>query len=610
MQIALDLSENARWRQRFRAPSIAWARIATLNPARGLVCSNRDGIYQLYGWDVAAGTLHRLTDQPAGVVMGSISADGAYIYYLHDEQGNEIGHYFRIPWEGGTAQDITPEMPAYASFFFTESHSGRFAGFMTANQYGFQIFAVDRTGEGSPHLRYQNEHLCVGPSFSYDGEITLVATTEKTGRMEFSLEAFDTITGQKLGKLWDGPESSVEPNGFSPVAGDLRTLGTSSTSGYKRPLIWNPHTGERRDLPLDDIPGELTPWDWSPDARRVLLCQLEQAQYRLYVYDLEADTCTRLEHPAGSYSAGYFAPDGSIHVVWQDAVHPARLVALDAQDGRLLHTVLSAGESLPGRPWRSVTFSSGGVPIQAWLATPEGEGPFPTIVHTHGGPTAVQTEAYGPSSQAWLDHGFAFFSINYHGSTTFGRDFEKSIWGRLGELEVEDIAAGVEWLIGQGIARPDAIFKHGGSYGGYLTLMSLCRKPELWAGGLAIVAIADWVLMYEDQAETLRGYQRALFGGTPEEKPEQHRRSSPITCAADLQAELLVIQGHNDTRCPARQMQAFEARLRELGKPIHVHWFDAGHGSRAMEQQIEQQELMMRFAADVLARRTQSSVTQ
>ena len=76
--------------------------------------------------------------------------------------------------------------------------------------------------------------------------------------------------------------------------------------------------------------------------------------------------------------------------------------------------------------------------------------------------------------------------------------------------------------------------------------------------------------------------------------------SAPVTYAKNIQAPLLVIQGRNDTRFPARQMEVFEAKLKSLGKAIQVHWFDAGHGSRAQEQQIEHQELMMRFGYEVL----------
>ncbi len=119
---------------------------------------------------------------------------------------------------------------------------------------------------------------------------------------------------------------------------------------------------------------------------------------------------------------------------------------------------------------------------------------------------------------------------------------------------------------------------------------------------MAGIAIADWTLSYEDASDTLRGYQRALLEGTPEEKPAQYRASSPITYAENVQAPVLIIQGRNDTRTPARPIEVYEAKLRSLGKPIEVHWFDAGHlGSFAqVEQAIEHQELMLRFAYRVL----------
>lgn len=97
-----------------------------------------------------------------------------------------------------------------------------------------------------------------------------------------------------------------------------------------------------------------------------------------------------------------------------------------------------------------------------------------------------------------------------------------------------------------------------------------------------------------------RGYQRSMFGGTPEEKPEAHRKASPITYAENIQAPILVLQGENDTRCPARQMKVYETRLKELGKSIEIAWFDAGHGSLAIDEQIKHQELMLRFACRVL----------
>jgi dipeptidyl aminopeptidase/acylaminoacyl peptidase len=204
-------------------------------------------------------------------------------------------------------------------------------------------------------------------------------------------------------------------------------------------------------------------------------------------------------------------------------------------------------------------------------------------------------------AQAWLDHGFAFLTINYRGSVTFGRAFREQIWRNLGYWEVEDMIAARAWLIKRGIARPNQIFLTGWSYGGYLTLQALGTHPQLWAGGMAGTAVADWAIAHEDTTETLRGIRALRFGGTPQEVPERYAASSPITYAERVTAPVLIIQGRHDTRTPPRSVERYEATMKALGKSIEVHWFRAGHGSLAVEQQIEHQERMLRFAYRVLS---------
>ncbi len=598
----LDLSADTPWKKRFRAPAIAGSSRAARNPGRGLIASNKDGAWQLYAWDTKTDQLTQLTRDPAGVAQGFISADGEYVYYLQDRGGDEIGHYVRLPFSGGQPEDISPDLPDYASHSFSESDSGNARGFAAVYDRGFHFIIHDRR-QARPIFTQTKEALSFGPYLSQDAEIAVIASTEKTGSAEYAIEAYDVPSGALISELWDGPGSGTDIGGFSPVAGDLRFAGSSNARGYHRPFIWNPLSGERHDIRSDQFSGDVKVWHWSPDAQRLLLHQVHHARHTLYIYDIGAERVHKLDTPPGVLSLGSgFLDDGALQVHLADSTAPTRLLELDAETGAVIRTVLDLGVDVPpGIPWRSVSYpSSGGAEIQAWLATPPGDGPFPTIVHTHGGPTAVQTNSWKPDAQAWLNHGFAFFSLNYRGSTTFGYDFQHAIDGNLGDLEVDDIAAGVDWLLTNGIAQPGAILKTGASYGGYLTLQSLGRRPELFAGGMAIVAIADWRLMYEDQAGTLRGYQRSMFGGSPDEKPEAHRKASPITYAADIQAPILVLQGENDTRCPARQMRVYEQRLNDLGKSIEIYWFDAGHGSLAIDEQIHHQELMLQFAYKTL----------
>lgn len=598
----LDLRDNAKWKQRYRTPAVMWSQISSQNPKHGLVCTNRDGIYQLYAWDVETGQLEQRSYQGAGTIFGNISAHGDYIYFLQDTQGDELGHFVRVPFAGGEAEDISPDLPRYAGFQVSESGSGNRLAFITAIKgEGFTVYVKDESGQVlfSKNFKAATNNL----KLSYDGSIVTINSNEHTGTTDFKIKAFDVASGELISELWDGEGSSMgrEGAGFFPIDGDKRLIANTNKSGYSRPLMWNPRSDERRDIELPELEGEVYALDCSHDGRYLLLRQLNQAQVSLYLYDLEADELSAIEHDSGTFGFGYFMPDNRIFMAMQDSQNPSRVVSFDPASRKMDGIVLEAGTTADSIKWRSVHFkSSDGTPIQAWLATPEGDGPFPTIVHTHGGPTFVLTEVFSPASQAWLDHGFAFFSINYRGSTTFGAEFQKAINGNLGDLEVEDVAAGVQWLIDEGIAEPDMILKTGGSYGGYMTLQSLGKKPDLWAGGMAVVAVADWFGMYEDQAETLRGYLRSLFGGSPEEKAEAYEKSSPITYVEQVKAPLLVIQGENDTRCPARQMRDYEAKMKEYGKSIQIHWFDAGHGSRAMEQQIEHQELMMRFAYRVL----------
>jgi len=216
----------------------------------------------------------------------------------------------------------------------------------------------------------------------------------------------------------------------------------------------------------------------------------------------------------------------------------------------------------------------------------------------------VMLNVFSPRSQIWLDHGFAFISVNYRGSTTFGKEFEKMINGDLGHWEVEDMVAGRDWVIRNGIAKPDEIFLTGWSYGGYLTLQAMGVCPELWAGGMGGVVVADWVTEYEDEPEAMRGYDVALHGGTPDEKRRQYEKASPINYLEKLAAPLLIIQGKNDVRDPPRQVELYENKAKALGKDVTVVWFDTGHAGSGVDVElaISHHEIMLNWMRDVLAR--------
>jgi hypothetical protein len=356
----LHTGDDTPWKQRFRIPKMLGTQIAKANPDSGLVASNISGVFQLYAWDVPTGDLRRLTKRPEGQLFGALAPDARFVYYLNDTLGNEIGHFVRIPYHGGDLEDITPDLAPYSPVGIGFSQSGNLIGLILANREGFHCYTLTLGiggGLGTLSPLHHSRALMFEPSLSFDGKIVVLASTERSGKMQFSALALNTAGGT-LAELWDGPETSVEPGPFAPLAGDTRILAASNRSGVKRPLIWDVRTGDRRDLDIGELAGEITPRDWSADGRRVLLSQFADAVQQLYIYDLESDALMRLDHPAGSFGETYFVPSGAIFAQYQNSTTPPRLIELDGITGAQNRTVLAVGDAPPSRPWRSITFNS------------------------------------------------------------------------------------------------------------------------------------------------------------------------------------------------------------------------------------------------------------
>jgi dipeptidyl aminopeptidase/acylaminoacyl peptidase len=599
------LQNDAPWKKRFRLPRFG-IQFAEGNPDHVLVSSNQSGIYELYAYDLPSDTLRQATRRPSGTVYGTLSTDGRHIYYIDDKMGNETGHIVRIPFAGGDAQDMTPGMPDYTLVGPNVDGTGSHMGLTVPGPDGFDSYVVDIVGEQprKPRMINRSKKSADGPVFSYDGGVSVVSSAERFGGLDFTILAFDTNNGRKISELAD-EASRVEAAGFSLIPGDQRLLGMSNVSGVMRPLIWEPQKGKRSDLDVGALEGDVVGFGWSPDGRKVLLCQTNRATTRLWTFDLDSSKLEKVVHPEGTVASACFRTNSSILMAWQDSVSPSQLLSVDLKNPAAPPKTYLAPKDVPKSwPWLSTSFkSSDGQEIQCWYATPDGKGPFPTILDTHGGPTWAQFNAFSPRIQVWLDHGFAVASVNYRGSTTFGKEFEKKINGDLGHWEVEDMVAARQWLIQKGIAQPDRIFLTGWSYGGYLTLQAMGVYPELWAGGMGGVVVADWVTEYDDEPEAMRGYDVALHGGTPAEKKEAYEKASPINYLERLAAPLLIIQGKNDVRDPPRQVELYEAKAKRLGKDVKVVWFDTGHAGSGVDVEltIAHHETMLRWIYAVLA---------
>jgi hypothetical protein len=298
-------ADEPGWKARFRVPRILGIQVAADVPTRGLVTSNVSGTFQLHAWDVPGGRLRALTTRLSGTASGLLAPDGRYVYYHDDSEGNEIGHFVRIPFEGGAPVSITPGLPPYPTFGLAVSGTGNRLGFVTASggSYHLHVIEVDAGGTlGPPQRIHSCSRLLIGPVFSHDGAIAVVAVSAGAGSFQFGLVALDMATGRTVAELADA-DSRLGAVAFAPLSGDARLVAWTNRTGVSRPLVWNVVGGTRADIALDWLKGEIYPADWSPDGRRVLLFQFARAVQRLHVYNV-ARPVGRLHAPAASDRVG------------------------------------------------------------------------------------------------------------------------------------------------------------------------------------------------------------------------------------------------------------------------------------------------------------------
>ncbi|KAL1893597.1 hypothetical protein Sste5346_006428 [Sporothrix stenoceras] len=211
---------------------------------------------------------------------------------------------------------------------------------------------------------------------------------------------------------------------------------------------------------------------------------------------------------------------------------------------------------------------------------PEGTLP-PLVVMPHGGPTGYTAPGLHMISQYWATRGFAFFAINYSGSSGHGRAYRDRLWTRWGLLDRDDTAAAVKFLTGApgsgGRARvdPRRVGIEGGSAGGYNVLQSLVHHPSLFAGGVCCCGVADTASLGRDTHKLESHYLDRLLWDvdnlpSADEQQQIHRERSPLYHADRITAPLRLIHGEKDTVVPIAQSREIMAQIQAARGGVDV----------------------------------------
>lgn len=237
-------------------------------------------------------------------------------------------------------------------------------------------------------------------------------------------------------------------------------------------------------------------------------------------------------------------------------------------------------------------------PTHPSVVAPEGETP-PLIVAVHGGPTSVAGVSYNPGHYYWTSRGFAVLDLNYRGSTGFGREYRRALYGAWGIADVEDAVAGAKSLAARGLADPERLLIRGGSAGGYTTL-AVHAFHDGFAAGASYFGVSDAEALAQDTHKFESRYLDQLIGPYPERR-DLYVERSPIHHLDGFSAPLLLLQGLDDPIVPPNQSEAIYNALKDGGIPTaYLAFAGESHGFRKAENQIASRQAELYFYARVL----------
>ena len=215
--------------------------------------------------------------------------------------------------------------------------------------------------------------------------------------------------------------------------------------------------------------------------------------------------------------------------------------------------------------------------------------PPPLVMGVHGGPHSQAQRGLRLSFQYWTTRGFAFFDVDYSGSTGYGRAYRARLDGQWGVRDVADVGAAARFLAKQGLADRERIVITGGSAGGYTVLMALANLTE-FAAGAVYYGVSDLAALQRSTHKYEAGYLFNLLGVQPgpggysDTSDPVFRERSPLYRAGNIQCPVILFQGVDDKVTPPEQSRAITDELERRGVPVVLHEFEnEAHGFRRAE---------------------------
>lgn len=396
------------------------------------------------------------------------------------------------------------------------------------------------------------EQYLTNITWSPDEQTVYVAIVNRD-QNEMSLRTYDATTGAELATLFSETHPKyVEPEHGPVFLPDGKSfLWHSERDGFNHLYQYDLRGKLMRQVTSGQgLVTEVLGFDEKGKTVYVAATFDSPLEIHLYAVEVNSGKMVRLTREPGVHR-GTLSPDGKwIIDQFSNPSTPNKTVLLSTDPKIAPSDVFAAPnpvEKYALGGMRLLTLkATDGTPLYARMITPpdfDSTKTYPAIVYVYGGPHAQMV------TNSWLmggnlffhylaQQGFVVFTLDNRGSANRGLAFEQAIHRNLGSLEVDDQMAGVNYLRSLPYIDSERLGVHGWSYGGFMTISMLLKRPGVFKAGVAGGPVIDWK-MYE----VMYGER---YMDRPEENPEGYRQASLLSHVDSLDAPLLIIHGQQD----------------------------------------------------------------
>jgi dipeptidyl aminopeptidase/acylaminoacyl peptidase len=556
-----------------------------------------DGVLNLWVGDVAdlgkARPLTRVTDRDLGPWIVWLH-NNRHIVFFRDQGGDENWQGHRVDVNTGDILALTPG-PGVKSYIQQTSHHFPDELLIADNQRDQRFSDIFRVNvaTGARTLLLANDRfgwIFTDPQFRvrFGVRQTDAGDTEYLQRgaggdweLFTRIDMADAMTTRAIEFSDDGRElfwlDSRGRDKAAVVAEDLKT-------GTKRILA--------EDAKADLVEVMLEPRSYRPFAAAAVFAR---KRWQMLDPAYGGDHAYLAKVSPGDLTITSVSADNRSWLLYYERdVAPGRYFVYDrgARKARFLFSTRRALEKAPLVPMQPVTVRArDGLELVCYLSRPRGSGtgqPLPMVLLVHGGPWSRDTWALSSSHQWLANRGYEVLSVNFRGSTGFGKAFLNAANLEWAGRMHDDLIDAVDWAIARGIADPKRVAIYGASYGGYSALVGVTFTPEKFTCAIDLFGISNLMTMMNTIPPYWKPWQavwKARMGDYTTEAGQRFlQERSPLNRVDRIVRPLLIGQGANDVRVKPSESDQIVAAMKERGVPVtYVFYSDEGHGFGRVE---------------------------